>query len=202
MESFVAWRFAAYDTPVRNLPSRREGRYNTAASPPTQYLALHPWGPWAELLRWEDRRQEQDVVDVSTRLWVVRLRVDAPVQRVGFADTATLGLRPEELVSEDYTACQGVAKSARARGVGALVVPSAALPGTENLIVLGPRVVSAWTSEPVDEGDVPASVSADRAGPPRALLPHVRWRGAAHAGLAAWQAGDEPIFPDPVPTPL
>lgn len=189
MPTFTAWRHAAYDTPVRTLPSRRNGRDNTVHSEPTQYFALHPWGPRAELLRWEDRPREQDVLDARGRLWVVRLVVDGPMEIVGFLKAAAFGLKVSDLVADDYTACQDLARRARSRGAVALLVPSAALPGTENLVVLGPRVASPWTNDPVADVDAPAAVTADRAGPPLVLVDHVRWRGQDHAGLAAWADG-------------
>src|SRR5712691_8607339 len=36
---------------------RGAGQYNKEGVGPTQYMCLHPLGPWAELLRGEDRRQ-------------------------------------------------------------------------------------------------------------------------------------------------
>lgn len=202
MSSFTAWRHAAYDTPVRNISSRRNGRYNTVASEPTQYLSLHPWGPWAEVLRWEDRQQPSEARELSGRIWVLRLEVTGAVEVVSFDNARDFGVSPDELVAEDHSACQSLAARARARGVAALVVPSAALPGTDNLVVLGPRVLSPWAAAPVDDVDVPAAVAADRAGPPLALLPHVRWRGQEHGGLTAWSSGAGGPFLEPVPTPL
>lgn len=105
-------------------------------------------------------------------------------------------------MSEDYTASQALAASARSAAVDALVVPSAALPGTSNLVLLGPRVMSQWLMEPVDDVDVPSAVAADRAGAPLAVLPHVRWRGEPHAALDAWRAGASFTLPEAVTTPV
>lgn len=119
-----------------------------------------------------------------------------------FENAETLGVTPEDLVAEDYAACQDLADRARADGELALNVPSAALPGTNNLILLGPRVLIPWQLAPVDSGlDTPAAVTADHARAPLAVLPHVRWRGAPHAGLDAWKTGHPLIFLEPVPTP-
>lgn len=202
VQNLDAWRISAYDTPVRNIPSRRAGRFNAAGDPPTQYLCLHPWGPWAEMLRWEDRRTPHDATALQTRVWALRVRIDGPVQRVTFDNAPLHGLTADDLVSESYAACQQLGRTMRASGVSALIVPSAALPGAENLVVLGPRVMTAWLVDPVDEVDVPAAVAADRAGAPLAVLPHVRWRSASHAALDAWGAGHPFRFHEPVPTPM
>jgi hypothetical protein len=199
----VAWRIAGWDTPLWSVPSRRAGRYNRAGDPATQYLCLHPWGPWAEVLRWDDRRTEREAAELSSRLWSVRVGLSAEPRRITFDDAPSLGIEADDLVSEDYTVCQDVADEARAAHQSALLVPSAALPGTETLVILGPRALTAWQVPPVDvEVDVPAAVTADDAGAPQAVLPHVRWRGTAHRGLADWKTGTSADFFEPTPTPL
>lgn len=199
----TAWRIAAWDTPLWIAPSRRAGRYNRAGDPPTQYLCLHPWGPWAEMLRWSDRRTERAAAELSTRLWSVRLVLPDPPRRITFDDADGMGIDAGDLVSDDYTVCQELADEARGRGDSALVVPSAALPGTETVVVLGARTLSPWHLEPVDIGlDVPAAVTSDRAGSPLAVLPYVRWRGERHAGLSEWRSGRPYTFLEPTPTAL
>lgn len=199
----TAWRIAAWDTPFWISPSRRAGRYNRLGAPPTQYLCLHPWGPWAEMLRWSDRRTETEAAELSTRLWSVRVVLPDAPRRITFDDAASMGLDADDLVSEDYAVCQDLADEARGRGVPALIVPSAALPGTETLVVLGPRALSPWHVAPVDAAvDVPAAVSGDRAGAPLAVLPYVRWRGQPHRGASEWRAGRAHVFLEPTPTPL
>jgi hypothetical protein len=199
----TAWRIAAWDTPLWISPSRRAGRYNRLGDPPTQYLCLHPWGPWAEMLRWSDRRTEVRAAELSTRLWSVRLVLPDPPRPITFDDAASMGIQAEDLVSEDYAVCQDLADELRGQGVSALMVPSAALPGTETLVALGARALSPWHLAPVDTTvDVPAAVSGDRAGAPLAVLPYVRWRGEPHRGLREWQAGRPHVFLEPTPTAL
>ena len=199
----TAWRVAAWDSPLWIAPNRRAGRYHRAGDPPTQYLCTHPWGPWAEMLRWDDRRTESEAAELSTRLWSVRVVLTAPPREITFDDAVSLGIDAADLVSEDYTVCQELADEARRRGESALIVPSAALPGTETVVILGPRVLSPWQFPPIDiQVDVPAAVAGDRAGAPLAVLPHVRWRGDPHRQLVAWKAGAAPQFLEPVPTPL
>lgn len=199
----VCWRRADWDTPLWALPNTRAGRYNRGGDAGTQYFCLHPWGAWAEVLRWEDRRTVEEAADLTSRLWSIRLRLAQPPVRVTFDEASQHGLRPEDLVAEDHRSCQQLAEQVRAAGATALVVPSAALPGTESLIVFGPRVLLPWAVDAVDpEVDVPGAVTADRAGAPLAVLPHVRWRGTEHTGLTAWRAGSGRPFLEPVPTPL
>jgi hypothetical protein len=199
----IGWRLADWDTPLWSGPNRRAGRYNRAGSSPTQYLCLHPWGPWAEILRWEDRQDPAEAADLRGRVWSIRIALaDAP-REIGFDDAAGMSVSPEDLVGEDYSVCQDLADEARAAGELALIVPSAALPGTRTLILLGARVMIPWQLEAIDvDVDVPAAVTADRAKPPLAVLPHVRWRGRPHASLDAWRAGRNPTFLEPVPTPV
>lgn len=199
----TAWRLANWDTPLWVGPNRRAGRYNRAGEDPTQYLCLHPWGPWAELLRWENRTTPADAADLRGRVWSVRVLLPDPPRVLGFEDAAGLGVSPDDLVAEDHTVCQELADQARRDGELAMIVPSAALPGTRTLVLLGARVLIPWQLEPIDaDVDVPAAVTADRAGPPVALLAHVRWRGSPHAGLDAWRTGAGTDFLEPVPTPL
>lgn len=190
----TAFRLASWRRPLRTEPSRVPGRFHAATDPaPTQYLCLHPLGPWAEFLRSEDLR---DVSLVSQRVWAARVDPSA-VLRVGFAEAGEHGLRPGDLVSDDHRACRRLARRARDDGAAGLVVPSAALPGTENLVLFGPRVSSPWTAVALSDLDVPAGLTADGARPPAGLESFVRYRGDAHAGLLAWRAGEEPGFPEP-----
>lgn len=199
----TGWRLANWDTPLWVGPNRRAGRYNRAGGDPTQYVCLHPWGPWAEILRWEDRRTPRETADLSGRIWSVRIILPEEPRVIGFDDAEALGVTPEDLVADDYNVCQELADGARASGELALIVPSAALPGTRSLVLLGPRVLVPWELEPVDvDVDVPAAVTADDARPPLAVLPHVRWRGVPHDGPVRWRAGGPASFLEPVPTHL
>jgi hypothetical protein len=155
------------------------------------------------MLRWSERRTEQEAAELRTRLWSVRLSLANPPRRITFHDAAELGIDPGDLVAEDYTVCQDLADEARQRGDSALIVPSAALPGTDSLVLFGARTLSPWHLPPIDmDLDVPAAVASDRAGSPLAVLPYVRWRGNVHQGLSEWQAGRSHAFLEPTPTPM
>ena len=90
----------------------------------------------------------------------------------------------------DHERCRAFADALRnERSAPPLLrVPSAALPGTENLVIFGPRVAIPWNVEPIDESELSVSVAAEQARPPDALLDLVRFRGEAHAGLDAWRS--------------
>jgi hypothetical protein len=199
----VAFRIAGRDTPFWANPNRNAYRFNRRDQDATQYLALHPLGPWAEYLRGSERRTSALLGDLRARMWVVRIPDELEELVVGFDEARTFGLEPDDLVSDDHARCQAFADELRAEPTAPrlLRVPSAALPGAENLVILGPRVAIPWSVDSLDESELSASVSADDARPPSALLPLVRFRGEPHAGLDAWLAG-EPLVPIDVPVPL
>lgn len=186
----TAFRRAAYDTPLWVNPNRQAGRWHRTGSDPTQYWSLHPLGPWAELLRALHLVEQADLVDLASRTWAATFHLtDETVAEITFDTAARWAISPEALVGDDHRPCQQLAERVRATHQ-ALVVPSAALPGTSTLVVFGPRLASPYGSAPVDaELDVPAAVTAEHGGPPDSLLPVVCHRGAAHAGLAAWRQG-------------
>lgn len=59
------------------------------------------------------------------------MSVPDEIPRLTFDNARDHGVDPEELVDDDWTACQRWAQANHQ--VGAVIVPSAALPGTENL---------------------------------------------------------------------
>jgi RES domain len=198
----TGWRLAAWDTPFWSGPNRRAGRYNRAGEDATQYICLHPWGPWAELLRWAGTRSPEQIADLRARVWSVRVTLPVPPRVLDFGTAAAQGGSADGLVSEDYGYCQQLGNVARSAGEPALITPSAALPGTSTLVLFGPRVLIPWQLEPIDlDIDVPAAVTAETAQVPPAVVPHVRWRGAPHAALAAWEADESYVFLEPAPTP-
>jgi RES domain-containing protein len=193
--------------PVEPVDTFAAGRYNHAFAGPTQYLSLHPLTPWAELLRNEDRTTRERALLLRYPLWVIRVVLAAPPQVLDFETAPLFGLKPEDLVADDQTMCRELADRLRTssspdRPPPALLVPSAALPGTVNLVVLAPRVLTSWTAEPVDELDWPGSLAARDGCCPEGLWEYVHalGSGAAHAGLAAWREGREHRFREPLVT--
>jgi RES domain-containing protein len=186
----IAYRISDWDTPLRVNPNRSPGRYNFAEAPATQYLGLHPLTPWAEYLRANDLRDTDRLAERRLRIWVAQLDLSCAL-RIGFDNANDFGLDPEDLVGDDHRPCQLLADRFRAE-LGApstIVVPSAALPGTEIAVIFGERVEIPYGWVPIDEGDIPVSVIAERSQPPPGLSSLVRYRGEEHKGLAAWRAG-------------
>jgi hypothetical protein len=195
--SAVAFRLAAWRRPLRTEPSRVAGRFNRETEEsPTQYLCLHPLGPWAEFLRRSGLGTAEQLALVRHRTWALRIDLSG-LMRIGFAEAAEQGLRPGDLVSDDLRACHRLADRLRAAGVPGAIVPSAALPGTENVVLFGARAAAPYLSEPLGAVDVPASLTADGGRPPLGLLARVRRRGSPHPALEAWRAGEPFRFAEP-----
>ena len=190
----VGYRLASWRRPLRTEPSRVAGRYHRMTEEsPTQYVCLHPLGPWAEFVRASGLFSREQLALVRHRTWALRIDLTG-LPRIGFAEAGEHGLRPGDLVSEDLRACHRLADRLRAAGVPGAIVPSAALPGTDNVVLFGERAAAPYLVEPLSLVDVPASLTADGGRPPLGVLERVRRRGAPHAGLEAWRAG-EPLPP-------
>lgn len=195
MATEIAYRISDWDTPLRVNPNRTAGRYNQAESPATQYLGLHPLTPWAEYLRANNLRATDRLAERRLRIWVAQLDLSDALT-IDFDNAGGYGLEPEDLISDDYRPCQELAERFR-DSVGSpqtIVVPSAALPGTQNAVIFGERVRVPYGWPPIDEVDLPACVIAERSQPPPGIAALVRYRGDEHSGLFAWQAG-EPLSP-------
>jgi hypothetical protein len=112
-------------------------------------------------------------------------------------DTANrFGISADDLVADDRTACQQLAAELRGQVPG-IVVPSAALPATRNVVLFGRRVAAPYLTEPVSTLDIPASITAEHGRPLLSLLEIVRFVGDAHPALEAWQQGVSISFVEP-----
>ena len=203
MRDLVAYRWADYDTPLWANANRRSGRWHRAGSEPTQYWSLHPLGPWAEYLRFHGIRDGADLVGIASRTWAAQFAFeDHEVTSITFSTADAWAIDAGDLVSDDYRRCQGLGGVLRTR-YSAIRVPSAALPGTENLVVFGPRAMAPYGTAPVDVGlDVPAAPTADGGRPPISLIGLVRHRGDVHAGLVEWSSGGGDVPPPDGPYPI
>lgn len=182
----VAYRHAAYDTPWWALPSSRPGRFHRAAEDVVQYLSLHPLGPAAEVLR-HHVGPDGNPDDVLLNLWAVAPEVGDPTH-IDFDGCAGHDLTPEELVGDDYEPTQGLADRLRAQGCEALIVPSASLPGTDDLILFGVRLLHPYLAVPLAAEEVPTGHLTDGARPAAEAASLVRWLGTAHPSLGEWKA--------------
>jgi hypothetical protein len=129
------------------FPNSGEGRFHRAGQDTAQYLSLHPLGPAAEMLR-HNIGPDGDPDDVVLNLWAAVVDID-DVTRVDFADCEVYGHTVDELVGDDYKPTQAFGDAVRASRATAMVVPSAALPGTHNLIVFGVRLLHPFLWEPL-----------------------------------------------------
>ena len=196
----VAYWHAAYDTPWSVIPSSRDSRFSAPfEDDATQYLALHPLGPTAELLRHSLRGPDLDRADsLLANLWAVLAEVEGTMS-VTFDNSAEYGITPRELVGEDYRPTRVLASRLRRDGVPGFTVPSAALPGTDNLVLFGPRIAHPYLETPVTPEECPTGHLSDGARPAREVLSLVRWKGRPHAALEHWEAtGIYPTLDDPL----
>jgi hypothetical protein len=90
----------------------------------------------------------------------------------------------DDLVSDDYEPCRAIADGLRADGAAGLIVPSAALPGTKNVVLFGARVAAPYSSEPLSGIDVPTSITGERGQALVTLLALVRFAGQPHPGAS------------------
>lgn len=191
----ACFRYSNYGTALRALPGQRPGRFNDVDDPPTQYLAEHPLAPWAEFLRWAP---SAPAGGAAVRLWALRVDLDDLVH-VDFDNAADFGLTAERLVSDDdYSDCRDLAVQLRRAGAFGLVTPSAALPGSQSVVLFGGRVLTRFSHPAPDAEQVAGAMTADRSQPPVEILRLYRARGTPHAGLAAWQRGEAYMLPEPV----
>jgi len=184
----ICYRFAAYATPLRTVPAALPARYTRGdEGEPTQYLALHPLGPLAELMRNADLRSPDQIRAIQTRTWALEVPLD-DLPEISFDTAGQFGITAEDLVADDRSACQQLAAQLRPRVPG-IVVPSAALPATWNVVLFGPRVAAPYLTQPVSTLDIPASITAEHGRPPLSLLDLVRFVGDPHPALEAWRQG-------------
>lgn len=193
----IVYRQATFGNPLRTEPARQPGRYHAGSeSSPTQYLCLHPLGPFAEFMRGHGFRLPEQVRQARARTWALRLGGDA-LTEVTFENAHEFGVDGAALVDDDPASCQAFAMRLRDAGVPGVIVPSAALPGTRNVVLFGARVGSPYALEPLGAVDVPASITAEAGRPIVSLLDLVRFRGDPHAALTALESGGEFEFAEP-----
>lgn len=201
MSFFTTFRLAAYETPLWAIENFSSGRYNDVGDGATQYLSLHPMTPWAELLRNERRRSAGGALQLRLPLWAIRIQLDPEPTEINFDNAEVYGLLPEALVADDQSACRGSAREFRSDpdGPRALIVPSAALPGTQNVVLLDPFVTISYVAEPVAPEDLPTCMAAQDGRCPDGLwdLVHHHHSFRLHAALEAWHDGASFEFVEP-----
>lgn len=181
LDDRVAFRWADYDTPFWARDNRSAGRWNDPGDGPTQYWCLDPSAPWAELLRHEGLRDEEDVDRLRATLWAARWSVGPLADMSGPAEAAAWGVDPRTLVADDHRACRRLGRELRGRGLAGVLAPSAALPGSVTLVVFRARVRAPYRAVPRLASQVPAEVAAIGR-PRRGLTAEVRHLGERRRG--------------------
>jgi hypothetical protein len=204
MPELVCYRAAAYRTPIRSRPHGPDsgGRYHDPGGPATQYFSLHPLGPWAEIVRTQCWTTLEQALEARPPVWAIRLVLAEDPFLIDF-DSAAAGnlphpISPEELVDDDPAACRALARAHRADpGLPRVLrIPSAAFPGTENIVVLAARRGIEYLATPRRETQIPYASTAVNGRLPEGLFPYIRQRGEPHGGLEAWHQGEVFLLPE------
>lgn len=197
----TTFRLAAYETPLWATPNFSSGRYNEAGDGCTQYLSMHPMTPWAELLRNQDRRDRDQALILRIPLWAIKVTLDEDPLELSFDTAGDFEIDASDLIADDQASCRDLARRFRDDPAGprAFTAPSAALPGTTNLVLLDPFVAVSYEMEPVATEDLPVTMAAQDGRCPEDLwnLVHYRTNPASHPVFAAWEAGDSFEFEEP-----
>lgn len=181
----VAFRYSNYDTPFWVRPNSDDGRWHKFGDEPTQYLSTTVEGAWAELIRTAEITSEPEVALIRMPMWAAQVHLKRLADYGTFERAATAGFPPDALVDEDYSRCQDEGRRLREAGFQGILSPSAALPGTTNLTVFGPRIASSWNARPVLASSIPATEIAVGS-PPEGIVDRVRQRGTTHSSLEAY----------------
>lgn len=185
--SGLAYRATTYDVPLWVEPNRRDGRWNIAGHGCTQYFCLDPEAPYAEKLRYENLRSEEEAATFRAALWQARVDEASVVDYSTFEKAEAAGFPADALVDDDHDRCRAEAGWLVSHGVTALLTPSAALPGSTNVTIFGPRVEISWTTERRLTSQMPVQRLSTGA-PPVGLTSRVRYFDEAHAPLVEYLA--------------
>lgn len=198
MPELVCYRAAAYRTPIRSRPHGPDsgGRFHDPGGPATQYFSLHPQAPWAEIVRNQRWTNFEGALEARLPVWAVRLVLSDDPLQIDFDTAAARALphpiTPEDLVADDPAACRVLGRAHRSDpGLASVLrVPSAALPGTENIVVLAAARGIEYLAVPRRESQIPYASTAVDGHLAAGLFPYIRSRGEPHVGLEAWKQGD------------
>ena len=186
----VAFRGISGVQPLWRAANPVPGRFNAAGRRPTQYLCLHPLGPMAELLRHQPLAA---TAPDQVRRSVFAVRLILPLLAVPFAAARRLGITAAALVGDDYAPCQAWVEELLERRprVAGIRVPSAALPGTDNVVLFGPATPIGYDAVPRRPEYLPCAVVAVDGRPPADLEAVVHPVGVArlHPALAGFLSG-------------
>jgi RES domain-containing protein len=184
----VAFRYSNYDTPFWVRPNSEPGRWHRINDGPTQYLSTSVEGAWAELIRAEGLRTESEVALVRMPIWVAEVQVHWIADYGSFRKAEEAGFAPDALIDDDFARCQEEGRRLRQAGLQGVLAPSAALPGSVNLTLFGPRIASTLQLRPLLASSIPAMKIAVGA-PPEGVVERVRQRGMRHSLYEEFRTG-------------
>ena len=204
----VAGRWVAYRHVAQGIPPlwygagsttlrQESGRWHREGESLVQYLALSSDGAWAERVRYEALRTEEDRVADHRSLWQLRVWVDGIADLSTFDKWEACGLDPAIAVG-DHADSQALASELRRAGYRGVLSPSAALDvtGAVNLTLFGGRVEHPIEGRPLPDEPVgganapwlPAILLTDRGAPTPFSMAHTCYRAGHHRTLAEWSA--------------
>ena len=198
----VVYRACGFETPLWSFANISSGRWNRPNTLAVQYLSLHAMTPWAEMLRNLHLRVAAEARTMGLPIWAIRVSLADDPLAVDFATAGDHGLDAEDLVADDHSACQALGATLASGGQTSILVPSAALPGTRNLVIFDPAVVIDYHHIPPAPEDHPTAMAAQHGRCPEDLWQSVHHQGSTtpHAELAAFLAGHNFEFDQPVVT--
>jgi RES domain-containing protein len=198
----VAYRGVSGLRPLWWTPNLGFGRWHGAAQPaPVQYLCTHPMGPLAEQARHAGAHTPEELRQLRRNVFALRVRLER-VLVLDFERAAAWGLDPAALVGppSSYPVCsRWLGENLQTwPEVQGLLVPSAALPGTDTLVVVGKRHPFPYLSTPRRVADIPCAAAALDAHALTSLSGVVRRLEATeHTALDAWRSGGRFTFVQP-----
>lgn len=198
----VAYRGVSGMRPLWWTPNLGSGRWHGPAQPqPVQYLSTHPMGPLAEQARHAGTHTAPELRQLRRHVFALRVQLSRVVV-LDFDRAAGVGLEPEALVGPPttYPVCSGWlgALIGRSPEIEGLLVPSAALPGVQTLVVIGRRHPFPYLATPRRALDIPCAVIGLDAYAVTTLAGRIQPLGRSdHPALRAWREGRPYEFVQP-----
>jgi len=179
------YRYSNYDVPFWVRSNTQPGRWHLPGDGPTQYLTETSDAAWADLIRRENLRTEDELSQVRMTLWQAKVDQANVVDYRDFKRADESGFSPDALVDDDHSRCQTEGKRLREQGYLGILAPSAALPGHVTLTLFGARLAVGWDAPPSLAIAIPTGQLITGA-PPAKLLTSVRYEGQPHPDLRTY----------------
>lgn len=186
------YRQSQFDTPVRVAGNQSPGRFNHEGWIPVQYLSSSVTGVWAEVLRRDELRTEDDAAELRMQIYEVAVECGGIADLSSFELIKKAGLDPASIVSDDQGLCRDLAVELNAASFRGVLAPSAAYQrlGELTLALFGPRVDVDWDAkQPLLRIAIRARPLMSNANPPQGIVSDVRFRGDRHRPLDGFLKG-------------